>query len=224
MNPAPDPAAHPDPAARLSLIDRCLAEADRALRTVFAQPQATRPNPAANQVDSPLDDNRRREVAGLMRVNHVGEICAQALYSGQSLTARDPATRAHLLAAAREETDHLAWCAQRLEELGDRPSLLNPLWYGGAFTIGAVAGLLGERLSLGFVVETERQVEAHLANHLQRLPPEDRRSRLILAQMQADEARHGQSALEAGGADLPAPLPGLMALASRVMKAVAYRV
>ena len=214
----------PDPAARLSFPERCLAEADRALRTVFAQPQAGRPNPAGGVDDTALDDGQRRQVAGLMRINHVGEICAQALYSGQALTARDPGARAHLLAAAREETDHLAWCAQRLDELGDRPSLLNPLWYGGAFAIGALAGLLGERLSLGFVVETERQVEAHLADHLQRLPPDDQRSRLILAQMQADEARHGQAARAAGGADLPTPLPGLMALASRVMKAVAYRV
>jgi ubiquinone biosynthesis monooxygenase Coq7 len=220
----PEPAAHPDPADRRSLFDRCLAEADRALRTVFARPQASRANPAGHLDDAAFDDDRRRQVAGLMRINHVGEICAQALYSGQALTARDPATRAHLQAAAREETDHLAWCAQRLDELGDRPSLLNPLWYGGAFAIGAVAGLLGERLSLGFVVETERQVEAHLADHLQRLPPDDQRSRTILAQMQADEARHGQAARAAGGADLPRPLPGLMALASRVMKAVAYRV
>jgi ubiquinone biosynthesis monooxygenase Coq7 len=214
----------PDPAAHLSFPERCLAEADRALRTVFAQPQSSRPNPAGGADDIALDDDQRRRIAGLMRINHVGEICAQALYSGQALTARAADTRGHLLAAAREETDHLAWCAQRLDELGDRPSLLNPLWYGGAFAIGALAGLLGERLSLGFVVETERQVEAHLAEHLEQLPPDDQRSRLVLAQMQADEARHGQAARAAGGADLPAPLPGLMALASRVMKAVAYRV
>ena len=208
----------------LSLIDRCLAEADRALRTVFAQPEAQRPNPAGDAVSADLDESQRRHLAGLMRINHVGEICAQALYSGQSITARNPATREHLLEAAAEETDHLAWCAQRLDELGDRPSLLNPLWYAGAFGIGAIAGLLGDRLSLGFVVETERQVEAHLQDHLKQVAPDDERTRLILSQMQADEARHGSSARQAGGADLPAPIPAAMTLASKVMKAVAYRV
>lgn len=212
------------PAAEPALLDRALAEADRALRTLFARPQATRPNPAADLPHAPLDDGQRRHVAALMRINHVGEICAQALYSGQAVTARDPAVRRHLLAAAAEETDHLAWCSDRLEELGDRPSLLNPLWYGGAFTIGAVAGLLGDPLSLGFVVETERQVEAHLQEHLEQLPEDDRRSRRILQQMQADEIRHANDAEAAGGMPLPRPLPGLMTLASKVMKAVAYRI
>ncbi len=207
----------------LSWIDRCLAEADRALRTVFAVPEAQRPNPAGDSPSGDLDETQRRHLAGLMRINHVGEICAQALYSGQSITARNPATREHLLDAAVEETDHLAWCAQRLEELGDRPSLLNPLWYGGAFAIGAFAGLLGDRLSLGFVVETERQVEAHLQDHLGQVAPDDERTRRILSQMQADEARHGSSARVAGGADLPPPVPAAMTLASRVMKAIAYR-
>lgn len=205
-------------------LDRWLTEADRALRALFARPQAERPNPAGD-LDSPhLDEPSQRHVAGLMRINHVGEICAQALYSGQAVTARNAVTRAHLIAAAREETDHLAWCADRLDELGDRPSLLNPLWYGGAFAIGAVAGLLGDRLSLGFVVETERQVEAHLQDHLERLPSEDERSRRILARMQADEARHGHAAQQKGGGELPVPLPVLMRLAAHVMRTVAYRI
>lgn len=215
---------HPVSVADMSLPDRALAEADRALRTLFARPQAGRANPSAGIPAADLDDSRRRHVAGLMRINHVGEICAQALYSGQAVTARDAQTRQHLLAAAAEETDHLAWCSDRLDELGDRPSLLNPLWYGGAFAIGAVAGLLGDPFSLGFVVETERQVEAHLQDHLEQLPADDERSRRILSQMQQDEVRHAQAAQAAGGVDLPAPLPGLMTLASRVMKAVAYRI
>lgn len=216
--------ATPSSRGAAGLADRCLAEADRALRTLFATPSAQRPNPAGEAPAAATDEATRRHVAGLMRINHVGEICAQALYSGQAVTARNPATRAQLLAAAREETDHLAWCAQRLAELDDRPSLLNPLWYGGAFAIGAVAGLLGDRLSLGFVVETERQVEAHLADHLQQLPDGDERSRRILSQMQADEARHAEEAGQAGGAPLPAPLPRLMGLAAEVMRRVAYRI
>ncbi len=206
-----------------SWSDRCLIEVERALRTLFADPVAERANPAGDLPPTPLDETQRRHLAGLMRINHVGEICAQALYSGQSITTADPAVRAHLLVAAQEETDHLAWCAQRLEELGDRPSVFNPLWYGGAFAIGAAAGALGDPLSLGFVVETERQVEAHLQDHLEQLQPDDERSRRILAQMQADEARHAQAAQAAGGVELPRPLPTLMALASKVMKAVAYR-
>lgn len=158
-----------------------------------------------------------------MRVNHTGEVCAQALYDGQAALARDPATRAHLEAAAAEETDHLAWCAERLQELNDRPSLFNPLWYTGSFAIGALAALAGDRWSLGFVVETERQVEAHLGEHLERLPPADARSRAILETMQADEARHADNALARGGAKLPFPIPALMRGASAVMKAVAYR-
>lgn len=205
-------------------LDRLLTEADRALRTLFAAPQAERPNPAGDAASPAMAEPQRRHVAGLMRINHVGEICAQALYSGQAVTARDPGTRAHLLEAAREETDHLAWCAQRLEELGDRPSLLNPLWYGGAFAIGALAGVLGDRLSLGFVVETERQVEAHLEDHLGEIASVDERTRRIITQMKADEARHGQTARDAGGVELPAPLPALMTFASKVMKAVAYRI
>lgn len=210
--------------ADLSVFDRALAETDRALRTLFAKPQANRANPAGDRPSATLAEPQRRHIAALMRINHVGEICAQALYSGQAVTARDPATRRHLLAAAEEETDHLAWCSDRLDELGDRPSLLNPLWYGGAFTIGAVAGLLGDPFSLGFVVETERQVEAHLQEHLDQLPDDDERSRRILSQMQEDEIRHAHAAQAAGGAELPAPLPTLMTLASKVMKTIAYRI
>lgn len=214
--------SHPN--RSLSALDRAVAEADRALRTLFARPAAQRPNPAGDLDPAPLDDNQRKAVAGMMRVNHVGEVCAQALYSGQAMVARDADTRAHLLEAAAEETDHLAWCADRLEELGDRPSLLNPLWYGGAFAIGAVAGALSDRLSLGFVVETERQVEAHLDQHLQHLPADDERSRRILEQMKADEARHGDQAQAAGAAVLPSPIPSVMRLAARFMKAVATRI
>ncbi|MBA2238137.1 MAG: 2-polyprenyl-3-methyl-6-methoxy-1,4-benzoquinone monooxygenase, partial [Lysobacter sp.] len=162
--------------------------------------------------------------AGLMRVNHVGEVCAQALYVGQAAVARDGATRAHLLAAAQEETDHLAWCADRLRELDSRPSLLNPVWYAGSYAIGALAGLRGDGWNLGFVVETEHQVEAHIEQHLQSLPVADARSRAILRTMKSDEARHAASAEQAGAKILPTPVPTLMALASKLMKTVAYRV
>ena len=159
-----------------------------------------------------------------MRVNHTGEVCAQALYSGQAAVARDEATRTQLLAAAQEETDHLAWCAERLDALRSRPSLLNPLWYAGSFAIGAAAALISDKISLGFVVETERQVEAHLGEHLTKLPGADARSRAVVAQMQTDEARHGELAKNAGGIELPQPIPSLMKFASAVMKAVAYRI
>ena len=167
--------------------------------------------------------HERRHAAGLMRINHVGEVCAQGLYFGQAAVARDGATRAHLLDAAQEETDHLAWCAQRLRELDSRPSLFNPIWYAGSYTIGTLAGLRGDGWNLGFVVETERQVEAHLEEHLATLPPGDERSRAILRTMKADEARHADEALAAGARVLPSPIPRLMALTSRVMKAIAYR-
>jgi ubiquinone biosynthesis monooxygenase Coq7 len=159
-----------------------------------------------------------------MRINHVGEVCAQALYVGQAALARTEETRAHLMHAAQEETDHLAWCAERLRQLDSRPSLLNPLWYAGSYAIGVAAAAVGDPISLGFVVETERQVEAHLAEHLERLPTQDDRSRAILRQMQADEIRHADAAQARGGIDLPWPLPRLMHAASAVMKAVAYRV
>jgi len=209
---------------RLSLLDRLLVEAQRALDTTLAPARAERANPAAAAGDLVLDEPDRRHAAGLMRVNHTGEVCAQALYVGQAAVARDPATRAQLLEAAQEETDHLAWCASRLAELDSRPSLFNPLWYAGSYAIGVAAGLRGDGWNLGFVAETERQVEAHLHEHLERLPPGDGRSRAILQVMQADEARHAEHAEAAGARVLPPPIPSLMAFASGVMKAVAYRI
>jgi 3-demethoxyubiquinol 3-hydroxylase len=208
----------------LTALDRLLDAAQNALGTVAGAVHAERPNPGAGEAEVVLDEAERRHAAGLMRINHVGEVCAQALYVGQAAVARDPETRSHLLAAAQEETDHLAWCAQRLEELDDRPSLLNPLWYAGSWTIGALAGLRGDGWNLGFVVETERQVEAHLDEHLQQLPVADARSRAILRTMKADEARHAAQAEARGARTLPPPLPSLMAAASRLMKTVAYRV
>ena len=204
-------------------IDRLLGDAQRALETVLGAPPAQRANPAASEAEIVLEEDERRHAAGLMRINHVGEVCAQALYCGQAAVARDEATRAHLLEAAQEETDHLAWCNQRLQELDSRPSLLNPLWYAGSYAIGALAGLRGDGWNLGFVVETERQVEAHIDEHLQSLPPADGRSRAILQVMKPDEARHAAKAENAGARILPQPVPLLMATASRLMKTVAYR-
>lgn len=209
---------------RLSLPDRILAEIERALGTALGtMPMPSRPSPAAEMAEAELGEDERRHAAGLMRVNHTGEVCAQALYSGQAAVARHAETRAQLLEAAAEETDHLAWCAGRLDALHSRPSLLNPLWYAGSFALGAVAALVSDKVSLGFVVETERQVEAHLGEHLEKLPADDAASRAVVAQMKDDEARHGRHAREAGGIDLPPPIPALMRFASNVMKAVAYR-
>lgn len=204
-------------------LDQFLIEAQRALETVFGDPAAQRPNPAADTPEVELDAGERRHAAGLMRINHVGEVCAQGLYFGQAAVARDDATRAHLLEAAQEETDHLSWCADRLRELDSRPSLFNPLWYAGSYALGALAGLRGDGWSLGFVVETEHQVEAHLDEHLETLPEADLRSREILKVMKDDEARHARRAEQAGARVLPPPIPGLMAAASRFMKTVAYR-
>lgn len=224
----------PLPAVPVHMLDRFIPEFDRALRAVAGVTRASRPNPADAVIASTspdradnatkLSEAERRHAAGLMRVNHVGEVCAQALYQGQALFARDPAIRAQLDEAAREEEDHLAWCAQRLQELNDRPSFLNPLWYAGAFAIGAVAGRLGDKISLGFVAETERQVEHHLDGHLDKLPEQDSRSRAIVAQMRDDEIRHGDNARQAGGIELPAPIRQAMRAASRVMTATAYRI
>ena len=208
----------------LGPLDRLLDSAQNALSTVLGGVRAERPNPARAEADVVLDDAERRHAAGLMRINHVGEVCAQALYIGQATVARDPATRDQLLAAAQEETDHLVWCGDRLHELDSRPSLLNPLWYAGSYTIGLLAGLRGDGWNLGFVVETERQVEAHIGEHLESLPEADQRSRAILRVMQADEARHAEHAEAAGAKTLPAPIPSLMAAASTLMKTVAYRV
>jgi ubiquinone biosynthesis monooxygenase Coq7 len=211
------------PLPRLSLLDRLIEEFDRGLRTVAAANVAARPNPAGASPESVTDPDARRHAAGLMRVNHAGEIAAQALYHGQALTARDPAVRRSLLEAARDETDHLAWCEQRVRELGDRTSLLAPVWYAGSFAIGALAGLAGDRTSLGFVAETERQVIEHLESHLHELPPGDERSRRIVEQMQADEERHGSEARASGGRELPRPVRELMRRTARIMTGAAYR-
>ncbi|TCZ83978.1 2-polyprenyl-3-methyl-6-methoxy-1,4-benzoquinone monooxygenase [Lysobacter sp. N42] len=209
---------------RLTALDRWIDTAQRALETVAGDPPAVRRNPADDHAEIVLDEAERRHAAGLMRINHVGEVCAQALYVGQASVARDARTREHLLHAAQEETDHLAWCADRLRELDSRPSLLNPLWFAGAYAIGLAAGLRGDGWNLGFVVETERQVEAHIDEHLESLPPADARSRAILEVMKEDEIRHAHNAEAAGARVLPAPIPQAMALASKLMKAVAYRV
>jgi ubiquinone biosynthesis monooxygenase Coq7 len=214
----------PHGARDLTAIDRLLIDAQNALETVLGAPRAERANPAVGEADVVLDDDERRHAAGLMRINHVGEVCAQALYVGQAAVAQDPATRADLLAAAAEETDHLAWCAERLRELNSRPSLLNPLWYAGSYAIGLVAGLRGDGWNRGFVVETERQVEAHLDEHLQTLPQADARSRAILQVMKTDEARHAAHAEAQGARILPQPIPAVMAAASKLMKAIAYRI
>lgn len=211
-------------------MDALIAAADGALRTLFATPRASRPTPASRKpAEAPLSDEERTLSGALMRVNHVGEVCAQALYAGQALAARqssrpDAALARHLEEAGREETDHLAWTRQRLEELGARPSLLNPLWYAGAFGLGWAAGRVGKAVSLGFVVETERQVEAHLDGHLDRLPAADQASRAIVVQMKEDEARHAREAELAGAAPMPAPVRGLMRAAAKVMTTVAHRI
>jgi 3-demethoxyubiquinol 3-hydroxylase len=213
---------------RLSPLDQVLALADRTLRTLSGNPPASRPYPADSVIDDPaapaMSDAEREEAAALMRVNHVGEICAQALYEAQALGTPDTRLRATFLHAAREEADHLAWTQRRIEELGGRTSLLNPLWYGGAFAIGLVAARLGDRMSLGFMAETERQVEQHLEGHLDRLPASDSASRAIVEQMKADEISHGETALNLGGADLPLPLRTAMRLAARVMTSTAHRI
>jgi ubiquinone biosynthesis monooxygenase Coq7 len=200
--------------------DTAIAAVDRALRSVFAPARASRPAPAP--MSEPLPESERRESAALMRINHSGELAAQALYHGQALVARSAATREMLLAAARSESDHLAWCEMRLKELAARPSLLNPLWYLGSFAIGTAAALMGDRASLGFVAETERQVEGHLDQHLHRLPPSDARSRAILEAMRAEEIEHGQTAQAAGAATLPLPIQTLMQYTARVMTETAY--
>jgi len=209
----------------LSPIDRLFGQLDGGLRSAFGPPpMGTRPSPAETLEDAELDESERRLTAGLMRINHTGEVCAQALYAGQAATARSDDVREKMAEAAHEEEDHLAWCAERLEELASRPSLFNPLWYAGSFSIGAAAGLAGDPWSLGFVEATERQVEAHLGEHLERLPPGDERSRAIVAQMKEDEARHAQMALDHGATVLPAPVQRLMSVTAGIMKAVAYRI
>jgi 3-demethoxyubiquinol 3-hydroxylase len=206
------------------MLDELVIGFDRALRTLSGYTKSSRPSPGANVADAELSPDERRHAAGLMRVNHTGEICAQALYAAQAITARDPAIRQQFALAAREEEEHLAWTRQRLAELSDRASLLNPLWFGGAFAIGIVAGTASDEVNLGFVVETERQVEDHLTGHMEKLPPADARSRAIVEQMRDDEARHGAMAQMAGAAELPFPVRRLMRAAADAMRAVAYRV
>jgi ubiquinone biosynthesis monooxygenase Coq7 len=204
-------------ARRETIFDRLIGHGDAALRTLSGITPTVRPYPAAGQVETVTDKTEQRAVCALMRVNHAGEISAQALYQGQALTARDVTAREAMNQAAREEADHLAWCATRLQELGGRPSLLDPLWYLGSFAIGAVAGLAGDRTSLGFLAETERQVVHHLESHLARLPNGDARTRTILRQMKSDEASHLDMAVRAGGARLPLPITRLMSFASGIM-------
>jgi ubiquinone biosynthesis monooxygenase Coq7 len=201
-----------------SPLDQLIAAADRALRTLAATPAASRPSPAGGVVEpEPLAEDEARQAVALMRVNHVGEVCAQALYDAQALAARSPELRAMFEQAAREEADHLAWTEERIRELGGRTSLLNPLWYGGAFAIGLAAARIGDRASLGFMAETERQVEQHLQGHLEQLPERDAASRAIVAQMKDDEVRHADEATALGGAELPLPVRLAMRLAARVM-------
>jgi len=204
--------------------DRLIAAADEALRTLTGPTRAARPSPTAPMTEPKLDRAERDASIELMRVNHSGEIAAQALYSGQAVFARSAQTRAHLLQAGREEQDHLAWCQERLDELGARPSLLTPAWYAGAFTIGLIAGAAGDRTSLGFIAETEKQVEAHIHDHLDRLPPADDKSTAILEQMASDEAHHGTTARLAGGVDLPEPVRSAMTVGGEILRHVAAKV
>jgi len=207
----------------LSLPDRIICGLDQALRTVFGQPPTTeRENPAADKDEAELTEPERRLAARLMRINHTGEVCAQALYQGQAATADLESVRDQMQRAAEEENDHLVWCEQRIEELGSHTSILNPVFYAGSFTIGAIAGAVGDKWSLGFVAETEKQVVQHLDGHLTDLPEDDARSRAILKQMKQDEGRHATTALEAGGARLPLPVRLAMKATSRIMTRTTY--
>ena len=205
-------------------MDKLIHEVDRALRAIAGVANASRRSPAETNAEAALDEKERAHAAALMRVNHVGEICAQALYQGQALTARNAQAKAALEQAAREEEDHLAWSAERIRELGGRPSLLNPFWYAGSLAIGALAGALGDRWNLAFLAETEHQVEEHLTGHLEALPVKDQRTRAVVEAMRRDEAKHRASALRLGAAELPEPAKAAMRLASKVMTTVAYRV
>ena len=206
----------------MNLSDQFILQFDRALRTVFAPAQARRESPARAAMETPTLPAEKTTAVRLMRINHTGEVCAQALYQGQSLTARNPEIRATLSAAADEEQDHLAWCEARLNELGGRKSLLNPLWYGGSFALGALSGLLGDRWNMAFLAETERQVEGHLTGHLDQLPASDAKSRAVLEQMRRDEAEHGMTAQAHGAAEMPEPLKIAMRVGSQVMKSTTY--
>jgi 3-demethoxyubiquinol 3-hydroxylase len=209
----------------MSPIDRLIIEFDTALRSIVGGANAQRPTPDSEQSSkSVLDARERKHAAGLMRINHVGEVCAQALYQSQKLVARNPQIQEMLSHSGQEEMDHLAWCETRLQELGSHTSYLNPFWYAGSFAIGLAAGLAGDRWSLGFVAETEKQVENHLESHLEKLPQEDHRSRAIVEQMRVDEIEHGQAALQAGGAVLPEPIQKMMQVMSKVMTSTAYKI
>jgi len=208
----------------ISPLDQLIVGVDKALRVVGGVAAMSRPNPGAHAIDSELSDAERRHSAGLMRVNHVGEVCAQALYDSQANFAHTQEVRTQFEHAAREEEDHLAWCAQRLTELGSQPSVLNPLWYAGAYVMGSVAARIGDPISLGFVVETERQVEAHLNSHLELLPVQDAKSRAIVDQMRIDEIAHADAAQAAGAASLPLPVKVAMRAMAKVMTTTAYRI
>lgn len=208
-----------------SHADNLLINFDQALRTLIGKPLTSgRDNPADEQPELELSNADKQHVASLMRINHTGEVCAQGLYQGQALTARDEATKQSMETSALEENDHLSWCESRLKELDDRTSLLNPLFYAGSFTIGAIAGSIGDKWSLGFVAETEKQVEEHLTNHLKQIPPEDQKSTAILEQMRTDEIHHGEKARQHGGADLPNPIKKAMSLTSKIMTKAVYRI
>ena len=208
---------------QLTPLDRLLASANNALRTVAAPAgRSARPNPAEHIIDAELDDRQKAHAAGLMRVNHAGEVCAQALYQGHAAVARDKTIEAQIQEAADEEFDHLAWCEERIHELGEDVSKLSPFWYAGAFAIGAASGILGDKWSLGFIAETEKQVCAHLESHLEALPAQDVKSRAIVEQMRDEEEEHGDNAIEAGAAELPAPVKRLMQLTAKVMTKTAY--
>jgi ubiquinone biosynthesis monooxygenase Coq7 len=204
------------------MIDRLIIEFDRTLRTLLADAQSVRPHPDATLADTPLEEAEKKQSAALMRVNHTGEVCAQALYNGQSLTARNPETIAALRQASREETEHLAWCDKRIGELGGHKSVFNPFFYSGSFALGAIAGALGDKWNLGFLAETERQVGKHLDEHLARLPAKDSKSRAILEQMRIDEAEHAATAVAHGAAELPKPAKTVMQLVSKVMTRTSY--
>lgn len=208
---------------RLTFVDRLISEADTVMRTLSNRGNtSTRPSPARGHSDTAFDERSKKHVAGLMRVNHTGEVCAQALYQGQALTAKLPEVRDEMQDAAAEEVDHLVWCEERLRQLDSRPSLLNPAWYGLSFAVGALAGAIGDTVSLGFVAATEERVCAHLRDHLRQLPEDDRRSRLILQKMLEDEERHGENALAAGGQDFPRPVKNAMTALSQVMTRSSY--
>lgn len=212
-----------NPGRQLNGVDRLILNLDQTLRTLFGRPQTTeRANPAQGLDETELDDRQRDHIARLMRINHTGEVCAQALYQGQALTARDPEVRRSMERSAAEENDHLQWCEQRVQELGGRLSVLNPLWYAGSFLIGAAAGLAGDKWSLGFVSETERQVEGHLDSHLEQVPADDAKTRAILQLMKEDEVRHGETAMRVGGVELPEPIRLAMRLTSRIMTRAVY--